>query len=44
MSNNLANGEKLLSGKTLTDNVPFFRDLFEVGLSVVSFGFLKLCI
>ncbi len=30
MSNNLSKGEQKLSGKTLTDNVPLFRDLFEV--------------
>jgi hypothetical protein len=30
VSNNLVEGEKLLMGKTLNDNVPFFTDLFEV--------------
>ena len=30
-SNNLTKGEELVDGRSLTDNVPLFRDLFEVG-------------
>ena len=30
MANNLVKGENLLSGKTLNDNIPLFRDIFEV--------------
>lgn len=31
LSNNLSKGESLMEGKTLTENVPFFSDLFEIG-------------
>jgi hypothetical protein len=30
MANNLSKGEQLVGGKTLNDNVPLFRDMFEV--------------
>ena len=29
-SNNLTKGEHLLSGKSLNDTIPMFRDIFEV--------------
>jgi len=28
---NLSKGEALVKGKSLSDNVPFFRDMFEIG-------------
>jgi hypothetical protein len=31
MANNLTKGEDLIVDKTLNNNIPFFRDLFEVG-------------
>lgn len=31
VSNDLIQGEALLKGKSLNDNVPFFRNLFEIG-------------
>ena len=31
MSNNLSKGESILRNKTLDDNLPLFRDLFEIG-------------
>lgn len=31
MSNNLSKGEELLSERTLNDNVPLFKQLFEIG-------------
>lgn len=30
LSNNLSYGETLLANKTLTDNIPLFRDMFEI--------------
>lgn len=31
MSNNLVKGETLIKDRTLNENIPFFRDMFEVG-------------
>lgn len=34
-SNNLAKGEEMIVDRTLTDNVPLFRDLFEVSICCI---------
>ena len=33
MANNLTRGEQLISNKNLTENVPLFTELFEVGVA-----------
>ena len=39
-SNNLLKGEALMVDRTLNDNVPLFRDLFEVRMQTSRPGFI----